>query len=836
MFGSRKKELLFDEVTYLKGPPQKVLRAKAEYKPSHAGTVAMAAGETVQMLGFAPGGSKDWSKVKLTSGVEGFVPSNFLSQSLGPPQLLKGRLQLARTDLKFEGDTGGMAGLVIKAPMEGMISCAIDQDAEDISRGTGPLKTLKVSYHEKGFQKGERRDIELLLPEEQAGKLERGMPELMKAAQEAVPQGDWKERMAAKKEEMRTAALNAAINTAGALMQAQEALESTGVGMALKNFGVADEFIEEVKRPFEAGERVESLGGDQGLVVEATYVEAREATMVKVKLDSGRVRTYFENDIRRVARSIFGPEPVKIKSLSKSAATDDISLQLESAKISIDAEVMKFSTDDGWTEATIFLRDITQAKLDMKATFQFRDPLLATTVTLVSLMFESKTANLQLLVSEDRGRAIIQGIDSAREAWMAANKERLQKQRQEAPQPTPGAPAASAAAPAMSLTPGDGATGSGDGWGGDSMAVPAGWPPAGGQSTAAAAPGAFGAPAGGWGDVVADALGGDASDGGPKPSPAVGGGAVDLLGLGGFAAPASGGTGAGGGMLGAGQLDAGTFTTNPSTPAPAIGGGVNLLGGATTGAGSGVDLLGGGAAGSVDLLKAPSTTGSVDLLGAPAAAIGGGGMLGGGQLDAGLFVTDEADAGAASSSTPAEQPAAAGGDKAAASGADGWGASATAIPEGWPTVAGSGADLAPAPAPANVSSNTGWGESALAIPDGWPTTVPTPVPAPAPAIGVDLLGGGAAGSVDLLKAPSTTGSVDLLGAPAAAIGGGGMLGGGQLDAGLFVTDEADAGAASSSTPAEQPAAAGGDKAAASGADGWGASATAIPEGWPTLPQ
>ena len=234
--------------------------------------------------------------------------------------------------------------------------------------------------------------------------------------------------------------------------------------------------------------------------------------------------------------------------------------------------------------------------------------------------------------------------------------------------------------PAMSLTPADGATGSGDGWGGDSMAVPAGWPPTGGQSTAAAAPGAFGGPAGGWGDVVADALGGGASGGAPKPSPAVGGGTVDLLGLGGFAAPASGGTGAGGGMLGTGQLDAGMFTTDPSAPAPAIGGGVNLLGGATTGASIGVDLLGGGGTSSVDLLTAPSTTGSVDLLGAPAAAIGGG------QLDPGLFATDAADAGAASSSTPAEQPAVPGGDKAAASGADGWGASATAIPEGWPTL------------------------------------------------------------------------------------------------------------------------------------------------------
>merc|ERR1719198_2918262 len=178
-------------------------------------------------------------------------------------------------------------------------------------------------------------------------------------------------------------------------------------------------------------------------------------------------------------------------------------------------------------------------------------------------------------------------------------------------------------------------------------------------------------------------------------------------------------------------------------------------------------------------------------------------MPGGGQLDAGLFATDAADAEAASSSTPVEQPAAAGGDKPAdGGGADGWGASAMAIPEGWPTLPGAGAAPAPAqaPAPASESSNAGWGDSALAIPDGWPTVAPTPVPAPAPAIGLDLLGGAAtgAGTADLLTAPSTTGN--LLGAPAAAMGGGGMLGGGQLDAGLFATDAADAEAASSSTP------------------------------------
>ena len=753
MFGQKKKELLFDDVAYLKGPPQKVLRAKAEYKPSHAGTVGMAAGETVQMLGFAPGSSgKEWTKVKLKSGAEGFVPTNFLAQSQGPPQLLKGRVQLARTELKFEGDTGGMAGLVIKAPMEGLISCAVDQAAEDILRGNGPLKTLKVAYNEKGFQKGEKRDIELLLPEEQAAKLERGMPELMKAAREAVPQGDWKERMAAKKEEMRTAALNAAINTAGALMQAQEALESTGVGMALKNFGVADEFIEEEKRPFVAGERVESLGGDQGTVTEATYVEAREATMVKVKLDSGRVRTYFENDIRRVAQSIFGPEPVKIKSLSKSAATDDISLQLEAAKISIDAEVMKFSTDDGWTEATIFLRDITQAKLDMKATFQYTDLVLATTVTLVSLMFESKTANLQLLVTEDRGRAIIGALDTARGAWMAANKERLQKRRQEGQQATPAAAVAGVATPAMPLTPTGGGTGSGDGWGSDSMAVPAGWPASGQSATSSSreadSPGAFGGSAGGWGDVVAGAL----SGGGPKPSPAVGDAGIDLLG---FSTTGAAGTGGADGMLGAGQLDAGMFTMGSAAPAPApaIGGGVDLLGGAATAAGT------------------------IDLLGVPATSMGGGGIPGFGQLDASLFAPEAAD-GAASSPTAAAQPGTSGGG-------DGWGASAMAIPEGWPGAAASG------------SSNGGWGDSALAIPDGWPTPAPAPVPAPASG-GVDLLGGGATGSAALLSAPSTSGGVDLLGGaataagsvdllsvPAASMGGGSMLGAGQLDASLF---------------------------------------------------
>ena len=832
MFGGKKLAYeLFDEVAFLKGPPQRAIVAKADYAPSHAGTVGMTKGEPVQKLGNAPGASgKDWTKVKLRSGVEGFVPTAFLAESVGPPQLLAGRLQLARTELKFEGDTGGMAGLIIKVPMEGVVSCAVDPLAEDIVRASGPLKTLKVGYHEKGYQKGDRRDIEVLLPAEHAGKLERGMPELQKAAQEeaAAPQGSWSERMAAKKEEMRTAALNAAINTAGALISAQEALESTGVGMALKNFGVADEYIEEEKRDFEPGERVESMAGDQGVVTEANFVEAREAVMVKVKLDGGRVRTYFENDIRRVAQAIFGPEPVKIKSLSKSAKTDDISLQLESAKISIDAEVMKFNTDDGWTEATIFLRDITDAVLDPKATFQYTDPVLATTNTLTALMFESKTANLQLLVTEDRGRAIIAAIDTARQTNMAANRERLAKKRekeQQAGGPAAAAPAAGGTQPDLSLAPADGAaSGSAGGWDADSMAVPAGWPPTGAAPAPAAAreadsPGAFGG-GGGWGDAVSDAFGGAE----PAPAPAVSGFVSGFDFLGGAAA----------------------------APAPS---GIDLLGGAPAAAAApSFDLLGGNGAAGGMAAAAPS----FDLLGG--GGLGGG--MGGAQLDANMFATDpepEADASPAVSggdgwgadataipegwatvpdaaaAAPAPGPAAAGGG-----GGDGWGADAMAIPEGWPTQP----DTAAAPAPAPPAGGDGWGADAMAIPAGWPVVEPTPAPAPAPAPAVDggdgwgadataipegwptlpdadaaapapaaaldllgAFGAAAAPGINLLGAPAlapaatggfdllggsapaavTTPPVDLLGGGGGLMGGGGMMGG-AMDASMFTLD------------------------------------------------
>jgi hypothetical protein len=50
-------------------------------------------------------------------------------------------------------------------------------------------------------------------------------------------------------------------------------------------------------------------------VISSEYVEAREATMVKVQLEGGRVRTYFNTDITRFSANLFGPEQVKIKSL-----------------------------------------------------------------------------------------------------------------------------------------------------------------------------------------------------------------------------------------------------------------------------------------------------------------------------------------------------------------------------------------------------------------------------------------------------------------------------------------------------------------------------------------
>jgi hypothetical protein len=164
MFGRKAKELVMEEVAYLKGPPQKVWKAKASYTPSHAGTIAIEKGEVVSNMGPAPGANgKDWTKVRTSAQVEGFVPTSFLSSSAGPPQLLIGRLQITKGDVIFEGEHGGLAGLVIKAQIPAVIQANVDQAAPDIVRGSGVLKTVRLSYHEKGPNKGEKRDIELLL-------------------------------------------------------------------------------------------------------------------------------------------------------------------------------------------------------------------------------------------------------------------------------------------------------------------------------------------------------------------------------------------------------------------------------------------------------------------------------------------------------------------------------------------------------------------------------------------------------------------------------------------------------------------------------------------------
>jgi hypothetical protein len=99
----RRREVLLERAAYLKGPPQKVWKAKAKYSPSHAGTIAVEKEEVVTWVGLAPGANgKDWTKVRTKNNVEGFVPSSFLSSSAGPPQLLHGRLTISKNDVVFE--------------------------------------------------------------------------------------------------------------------------------------------------------------------------------------------------------------------------------------------------------------------------------------------------------------------------------------------------------------------------------------------------------------------------------------------------------------------------------------------------------------------------------------------------------------------------------------------------------------------------------------------------------------------------------------------------------------------------------------------------------------
>ena len=137
----------------------------------------------------------------------------------------------------------------------------------------------------------------------------------------------------------------------------------------------------------------------------------REVVQVKVQLDSGRVRTYFSDDIRPAVIIIFGPEDVKIKSLSKSAKTEDISLGLEDARITIDAEMLNFATSDGWTTANVRLREITSAKVDPKAFFRYKTPL-GVEEELKSLMIQSRQADLQLLVSLQRAMRVACNLSS----------------------------------------------------------------------------------------------------------------------------------------------------------------------------------------------------------------------------------------------------------------------------------------------------------------------------------------------------------------------------------------------------------------------------------------
>ena len=470
---SKKKELLFDGVCYLKGPPQKVWKAKAAYVPSHAGTIAVQRDEVVHFLGPAPGANgKDWTKVRTGAGAEGFVPTSFLAPSAGPPQLLIGRLQLSKTDLVFEGEHGGLAGLVIKALIPAVVSAAIDRGAPDIARGSGSLKTLKVVFHEKGIGKGERREIDLLLTEELASQVQEMIPEVQKTLQEEKENKvDWKDQL-------KMSAARAAINVAGSVYEAKEKLDQSSVGTALKNLGVDEnERIEGPIKSFEVGERVESMGGDAGTILSSEYMPEREVTQVKVQLDSGRVRTYFNDDLRQAVVMLFGPENVKIKSLSKSAATDDISLGLEDATVSIDAEMLNFATVDGWTTANIRLREISSAKVDTKAFFRYKTPL-GVEEEFKSLMICSTSADLQLLVTVERGQAICRAIDEGKRGGgkvKAAN-----------PAVAPdSATMASAALEADLLagfattnvppasTGGDG----GSGWGsGNSMGIPLGWP------------------------------------------------------------------------------------------------------------------------------------------------------------------------------------------------------------------------------------------------------------------------------------------------------------------------------------------------------------------------
>ena len=71
----------------------------------------------------------------------------------------------------------------------------------------------------------------------------------------------------------------------------------------------AEEVAEERAEPpaFAAGDRVETTDGAAAVVVSSEFVAAREATMVKVELEGGRCRTFFDIDLRRADAPLPAP-------------------------------------------------------------------------------------------------------------------------------------------------------------------------------------------------------------------------------------------------------------------------------------------------------------------------------------------------------------------------------------------------------------------------------------------------------------------------------------------------------------------------------------------------
>eukprot|EP01052_Picozoa_sp_SAG31_P016695 SAG31_NODE_1115_length_9839_cov_39.294661_4_plen_420_part_00 len=237
------------------------------------------------------------------------------------------------------------------------------------------------------------------------------------------------------------------------------------------------------------------MAGDRGEVVSSEYLPDRQNYMVKVKLESGRMRSYYSSDVSPLSQDVFGPEPCKIKSLSKSAATDSVSLQLEEGRLRVDAAAVKFCTDDGWTDATMQLKDLTKATIDTKGSFKYKDAL-GFDVELRPVLLETEIVSLQLLVPPNRAPLIIEAIEKgrvlavkeARERAMARKATEDANENSAAAQPAEVSVASGSCGwdeasmkvpdgwPGAAATPAPASAG-GDGWGNDSMKIPDGWPP-----------------------------------------------------------------------------------------------------------------------------------------------------------------------------------------------------------------------------------------------------------------------------------------------------------------------------------------------------------------------